>query len=148
MIRGPGPVLCLFYCRNTPGSEEKDRQELEKRYGETVRLYPMPCAGRVEVSHLLMALEGFADMVYVLACPDGACQYLQGNRRAAKRVERARYLIRGIGLETGRMGIVFRPRGDKRTLEQHVGEIIGMIKGLPPSPLHGERRAGEEGDKK
>jgi F420-non-reducing hydrogenase iron-sulfur subunit len=142
MIHKPGPVLCLFYCQNTPKSGEKDRQALEKKYGKDIHLYPMPCSGRVETLHVLRSLEEFADAVYVLTCPQGSCRYFEGNRKAKKRVEAARSILEAIGMKRERVGTVFRLKDDKRTLEQHVDEIKRIIKDLPPSPVHGEEGAG------
>ncbi len=139
MTDKPGPVLCLFYCRNIRKSGEKDRQALEKKYGKDIRLYPMPCSGRVEILHILRSLEEFADAVYVLTCPQGSCRYFEGNRRAGKRVETARSIIEGIGMKRERVGTVFRLKDDKRSLEQHVDEIRGIIKDLPLSPVRREK---------
>ena len=80
-------TLAIFYCQNVPGSSESERQELEKKYGQTLRLFPMPCSGRIDSLHLLRALEEFADAVYVVTCPEGACRYFEGNIRAKKRAQ-------------------------------------------------------------
>ena len=53
------PVLALFYCQNVPGSSEKERQDLEKKFGKSIRLFPIPCSGRLDSIHLLKALEEF-----------------------------------------------------------------------------------------
>ena len=49
-------TLALFYCQSTPGSTEADRQELYAQHGERIRLFPLPCSGRMEPLHLLRAL--------------------------------------------------------------------------------------------
>ncbi len=77
-------TLALFYCQNTPESGEAQRQALEKKYASSLRLFPIPCSGRLDPLHLLKALEEFADAAYVIACPEGACRYFEGNTRATK----------------------------------------------------------------
>ena len=77
-------TLALFYCQNVPESGESERQALEKEYGRNIRLFPIPCSGRLEPFHLLRALEEFADAAYLITCPEGACRYFEGNKRAKK----------------------------------------------------------------
>jgi coenzyme F420-reducing hydrogenase delta subunit len=137
-------TLALFYCQNVPGSSEKDRRELEKRYGTAIRLFPIPCSGRLEPVHLLRALETFADSAYVVTCPEGACRYFEGNLRARKRVGRARAIVAGIGLESERMGIVVESTEAPRKLADVAAELMEKAGGLGPSPVLGKDRSGTD----
>ena len=129
------PVLALFYCQNIPESGEQERKALEKQYGRSVRFFPVPCSGRVEPLHFLRALEEFADAAYLVTCPEGACRYFEGNRRAKKRVERARTIIAGIGLEEERIGIVVTSKEERKGLAALAKEIMQRIQALPLSPV-------------
>lgn len=129
------PVLALFYCQNIPESGEPERRVLEKRYTGSVRFFPIPCSGRVEPLHFLRAIEEFADAAYLVTCPEGACRYFEGNRRAGKRVERVRDIIAGIGLEPERIGIVVTSKEDRKGLAALTEEIMGRIQALPLSPV-------------
>jgi F420-non-reducing hydrogenase iron-sulfur subunit len=128
-------TLALYYCQNTPESHEQERQSLEERYGESLRLFPIPCGGRLEPLHLLKALEEFADAAYVIACPEGTCRYFEGNRRAQKRVEKTRSIIASIGLEDDRVGIVTDPKENRRSLATLTQEIMDRILKIPLSPV-------------
>jgi F420-non-reducing hydrogenase iron-sulfur subunit len=128
-------TLALFYCQNVPGSNDEDRQALEHKYGPGIRLFPIPCSGRLEPLHMLRALEEFADAVYVVTCPEGACRYFEGNRRAIKRVERTRSIISGIGLERERLGIIVGRKPAPKTLTEVAEEILDRISGMGPSPI-------------
>ncbi len=129
------PVLALFYCQNISESGEQERKALEKQYGRFVRFFPVPCSGRVEPLHFLRALEEFADAAYLVTCPEGACRYFEGNRRAEKRVERARSIIAGIGLEEERIGIVVTSKEERKGLAVLAQEITERIQALPLSPV-------------
>ena len=129
------PVLALFYCQNIPESGEQERKALEKQYGGSVRFFPVPCSGRVEPLHFLRALEEFADAAYLVTCPEGACRYFEGNRRARKRVDRARTIIAGIGLEKKRIGIVVTSKEKRKGLAALAQEILQRIQALPLSPV-------------
>ena len=128
-------TLALFYCQNVPGSSEKERQALEKKYDKCIRLFPIPCSGRLEPVHLLKALEIFADVAYVITCPKGACRYFEGNHRAEKRVERARDVISSIGLETERIGIIVGSKDAPKALGERIEEIFSRTSQLSPSPV-------------
>jgi len=119
------------------------RQNLEKVYGETLRLFPMPCSGRVESMHLLKALEDFADAAYIITCPEGTCRYFEGNKRAKKRLETARTLIESIGLEKERLELYAGSREEPGTLSTFIPEIMKHFSGLTSSPVHG-RGAGRK----
>ena len=136
MTDSKGPILALFYCQNTPGSSERERQALEEKYGTSLRLFPIPCSGRLDPLHLLRALEEFADAAYLITCPEGACRYFEGNRRAKKRVERTQHIIRGIGLEKDRIGLIVRSMEDRRPLAELAEEVAGLTSKLGPSPVH------------
>jgi F420-non-reducing hydrogenase iron-sulfur subunit len=127
-------TLALFYCRNVPEGGEADRQAIEGAYGGHIRLFPLPCSGRLESAHLMRALEEVADAAYVITCPEGACRYFEGNRRARKRVERTREMIAAIGLEPERVGIVIGTKETPQTLTQLAARIYEEISRLGPSP--------------
>jgi F420-non-reducing hydrogenase iron-sulfur subunit len=129
------PTLALFYCRNVPGSSEQERFKLEKKYGKGVRLFPLPCSGRLEPLHLLKALEEFADTAYVVTCPEGACRYFEGNQRAIKRVERTKAIIDSIGLEPERVGIIVGSKDNPKSLAELVEEVLEGTSQLERSPV-------------
>jgi F420-non-reducing hydrogenase iron-sulfur subunit len=137
--------LALFYCRNTPGSSEGERQALEKEYGGALRLFPLPCSGRMEPLHLMRALEEFADAAYLITCPEGSCRYFEGNTRAAKRVTRTGEILTSIGLEKERIGMVANSKENPRTLAVLASEIMERVTALGPSPIS---HAGSEGTRK
>lgn len=137
MIRKQKITLALFYCQNVPQSSEKDRQALEKKYGRSIRLFPIPCSGRLEPVHLLRALEEFADAAYIITCPEGACRYFEGNHRAGKRVRMTASIISEIGLEPERAGILIGSRDNPKSLAELAVEIFEGISMLRPSPVRG-----------
>jgi len=139
-----GLTLALFYCQNTPESGEGERQSLEQKHGSSLRLFPLPCSGRLDPVHLLRALEEFADAAYVITCPQGACRYFEGNVRARKRLERTRDAIEQIGLERDRLGMVMNTKESPRGLGTIAEEILDTIGRLAPSPVFATRKVAKE----
>jgi F420-non-reducing hydrogenase iron-sulfur subunit len=138
-------TLALFYCQNIPESGLGERQALEEEYRSSLRLFPIPCSGRLESLHLLRALEEFADAAYVITCPEGACRYFEGNLRARKRVDVAGDYLAAIGLERERVGIVANEKGKPKSLAALTGEIMDRVASLDPSPVL-NKRTGQKGD--
>ena len=134
-------TLALFYCQNSVLGDKQERRSLEERYSSSLRLFPVPCSGRVEAVHLLRALEEFADAAYVIACPEGACRHFEGNFRAKKRVKRAQEIIESIGLERERIGIVVIPQDTPTSLTGQTEKLMAALTRLGPSPgLNAPRR--------
>ena len=134
MIREQQLTLALFYCQNVPKSGEEDRQALEEEFGKSIRLFPIPCSGRLDPVHLLKALETFADAAFIITCPEGACRYFEGNHRAKKRVERTKKILSDIGLEPERAGIIIGSKEVPKTLAESAKEIFNKISQMGPSP--------------
>ena len=134
MIREQQLILALFYCQNVPESEEGHRQALEEEFGKSIRLFPIPCSGRLDPVHLLKALEEFADAAFIITCPEGACRYFEGNHRAKKRVERTKTILSDIGLEPERVGIIIGSKEAPKTLAELAKEIFKKISQMGPSP--------------
>jgi F420-non-reducing hydrogenase iron-sulfur subunit len=136
MPKNRTPILALFYCQHTPQSSEQDRQALEVKYGKSLRLFPMPCCGRIEPLHLLRALEEFADAAYVICCPAEECRYFDGNVRAKKRVQKVRENIVSLGIQDDRIGIVMNSKEKRGSLTQLTDDIVHTIAQLELSPIY------------
>ena len=131
--------LAVFYCRNVPDSNENARRDLEKKYGPSVRFFPVVCSGRMDMIHLLKALEDFADAAYIVTCPEGTCRYFEGNLRAKKRVEKAKGIIESIGLERERIEVIVGSVKDTKTLSDQVSDIVKRTQNLTQSPVHSKK---------
>ena len=134
MTREQQLTLALFYCQNVPKSEEAHRQSLEEEFGKSIRLFPIPCSGRLDPVHLLKALERFADAAFIITCPEGSCRYFEGNHRAKKRVERTKKILADIGLEPERAGIIIGSKEAPKTLAESAKEIFKKVSQMGPSP--------------
>ena len=73
----------------------------------------VPCTGKLQPEHLLKAFEAGADLVCIVACAQDNCHYLQGCRRAGRRVEYVKDLLDQIGLGADRL-VLFRLRGSAK----------------------------------
>jgi len=69
------------------------------------RLVRLPCSSKAEHDLVMSAFLGGADGVAVIPCPEGACQYVEGNRRANALAKGAAALLEELGLSSARFAL-------------------------------------------
>ena len=127
--------ITIFFCQQLDADQDTNRRSLEKELGSKIKFFPLPCSGRIDPLHLLRALESGADKVYLLACPEGACRYREGNIRARKRVAFARGLIEEIGLEGERLELINIAKENGTTIDKLARELLTREATVGPSPV-------------
>jgi len=109
-------------------------------YPSNVKVIQVPCTGRVDIIHLLKAIEDGADGVYVAGCLEGECHYLTGNLKAKKRVLYVKKVLEELGMEPERVEMFNLSAGEGPRFAEIAREMAERIKRLGPSPV-GARRA-------
>jgi F420-non-reducing hydrogenase iron-sulfur subunit len=115
----------VFHCFNALTSV------LPEFEGYEIKDRKMPCSGMTREVFLLRAFEAGAEAVIVLVCPEGSCDYLQGNIRAQKRVQRVKKILDEIGIGGQRLNIYNLPRQDKTSAEKIIRQTISTLKQKP-----------------
>jgi len=105
-------------------------------YPANVKIVLVPCTGKVDVIHLLRAIQKGADGVYCVGCLEGTCHYNEGNFRCRERVEHVRGLLEEVGLEADRVRMYNLSSGEGPTFAAYAKEMTEHIKALGPNPLH------------
>ena len=105
------------------------------QYPENIRIVSVPCTGKVDLIHLLKALEKGADGAYVVGCMEGECRYNNGNFRARKRVEQAQKILEGIGIGGERVQIYNLSSSEGPKFAKFAQEMTEKIKALGPNPI-------------
>jgi F420-non-reducing hydrogenase iron-sulfur subunit len=104
-------------------------------YPSNVKIIQVPCSGRVDILHLLRAIEDGADGVYVAGCLEGECHYISGNLKAKKRVQYVKKVLEEIDVEPGRVEMFNLSSGEGPKFAQIAKEMVERIKVLGPSPV-------------
>jgi F420-non-reducing hydrogenase iron-sulfur subunit len=110
-------------------------------YPSSVKVIQVPCTGRVDILHLLKAIEDGADGVYVAGCLEGECHYLTGNLKAKKRVQYVKKVLKDIGMEPERVEMFNLSAGEGPRFAEIAREMTERIKKLGPSPVHVQKAA-------
>ena len=129
------PELTAFTCIYCGSMAADTAGALRLTYPANVKLFRLPCTGKVDVEYILKAFEEGADGVYVVACPVGNCHHGQGNVRAGKRIEYARELLEGIGIEGERLDIFYLTASQAHAFANAAEQMTERIRKLGPSPL-------------
>lgn len=142
------PELTAFSCIYCGSMAADTAGALRLTYPANVKLFRFPCTGKVDVEYILKAFEEGADGVYIVACPIGNCHHVHGNVRATKRLDYARELLEGIGLEGDRLGIFYMSGSQAHAFANAAHQMTERIRRLGPSPLRkkslSQRAIGED----
>jgi F420-non-reducing hydrogenase iron-sulfur subunit len=105
-------------------------------YPSNVKIINVPCTGRIDILHLLKAIEDGADGVYVAGCLEGDCHYLTGNLKAKKRVAYVKKLLGSLGLEPERVEMYNLSAAQGPRFAEIAREFTARIRDLGPSPVN------------
>lgn len=119
----------LFCC-----STSIDPDELARRFnhhGDELKVFPVPCSGKLDMLYLTKSFEKGADGVAVVTCKPGECRYLEGNLRASKRVEAVDALLDEAGLGKGRVAVIQMNDSGLEHVLQRIEQFRSQIKAAP-----------------
>jgi heterodisulfide reductase subunit A len=92
-----------FCCQHSAYPAADLAGRLRLHHPQNLRIIRVPCAGQVDVFHILKAFEKGAAAVSVMGCEDGACHHITGNTRAKERVRYSQTLLKEVGADGGRV---------------------------------------------
>jgi len=119
--------IVAFCCEHSAYPAADLAGKLRLRYPENVLVIRIPCAGRVDVIHILKALEKGAAAVLVMGCEDGACHHITGNTRAKERVKYSNMLLKEIDLDGRRVEMFNLSPNSPHKFVRAVNEIANVV---------------------
>ncbi|AEB08711.1 methyl-viologen-reducing hydrogenase delta subunit [Desulfobacca acetoxidans DSM 11109] len=105
------------------------------QYPANIEIIKVPCSGRVDIIHLLLAFEQGADGVIVAGCLEGDCHYQVGNLRARKRVQRVKEILDRVGLSGARLEMYNLSAGMGSRFAEIAREMNVRVLELGSSPI-------------
>ncbi len=97
------PNILAYCCKYCAYAAADLAGSMRMNYPGNIKIIQVPCTGRVDVLHLLKALEDGADGVYVAGCLEGECHFISGNLKVKKRVLQVKKILSQIGIEPERV---------------------------------------------
>jgi F420-non-reducing hydrogenase iron-sulfur subunit len=110
-------------------------------YPNNVKIIQVPCTGRVDIIHLLRAIEDGADGLYVAGCLEGECHFINGNLKTRKKVDYVKNALMEIGMEPERVEMYNLSSAMGLRFAEIAREMTDRIKELGPSPLRKNKAA-------
>jgi heterodisulfide reductase subunit A len=102
------------------------------QYPTNARNIRVMCSARVDPSFVLEALRRGADGVLIAGCRIGECHYRDGNYQALQRVQVLKGILEKIGLNPGRVKIVWCAASEGEIYAKDLREFIGELKAMGP----------------
>jgi len=137
------PRIVAFCCQYCAYAAADLAGSMRLQYDPNIRIVLVPCTGRIDVIHILRAIEDGADGVYVAGCLEGGCHFLEGNFKAKKRVRFVKKLLERIGIEPERLEMFNLSSAEGPRFAEIAREMTEKIKALGPSPLRRHNRSKE-----
>ena len=110
-------------------------------YPADIKVIQVPCTGRVDILHLLNAIEDGADGVYVAGCPEGECHFIEGNLKARRKVEYVKKTLTELGIEPERVEMYNLSSAQGARFAEIAIEMVDKIKALGPTPVKSNHAA-------
>jgi F420-non-reducing hydrogenase iron-sulfur subunit len=132
------PQIVAFSCKYCAYAAADLAGSMRLSYPPNVKIVQLPCTGRIDITHLLKAIEDGADGVYVAGCLEGECHFLQGNFRARKKVEYVKKTLVELGIEPERVEMYNLSSAMGPRFAEIAQEMTDRIKVLGPSPVRTE----------
>jgi len=126
------PEIAVFHCINT--FADSAVLPIAENEHFSVKSYKLPCSSMVKDVYLLRAFEAGADAVLVFVCPEGQCRYVEGNIRAAKRVQFVKRLLDEIGIDARRLALFNIAAGDAAAVVEIIHQNLPELVKLGPNP--------------
>jgi coenzyme F420-reducing hydrogenase delta subunit len=126
MAKKEKPKITIFYCINSFRQPEAPLLE-----DCDIKYIKMPCSSMTKDVYLLRAFEAGADAVLVLICPEDACRYAEGGKRARKRIEWTRGILDQIGMDGQKQLAIYNVvSDDEKAVKEIIKKTIDGLKDL------------------
>jgi coenzyme F420-reducing hydrogenase delta subunit len=133
------PEIIVFACHYCAYAAADLAGSMRLQYPTNIRMIKLPCTGKLEVIHLLKAIEAGADGVYVAGCLEGECHFLEGNRKTRKKVAAVQKLLTETGLEPERVAMFNLSSAMGPRFAEIAAAMPDRVRQLGPSPVRGGR---------
>jgi len=135
MMKDFEPVIVAFCCHYCAYTAADMAGSMRLYYPPNVKIIRVPCTGKVDVIHMMRALQKGADGVYVAGCLDGDCHFKNGNIKAALRVGYAKKLLDEIGIGGDRLEMITMSAGMGERFARTATDFTDKIRELGPNPI-------------
>lgn len=126
------PRIVAFVCNwcTYAGADLAGTSRL--KYASNVRVFRVPCSGRIDPLFIVKAFERGADAVLVSGCHPGDCHYAEGNYYARRRFTILRDLLLFLGIEPERIQFSWISAAEGAKWAEVINSLTAQIRELGP----------------
>ena len=129
------PQIIAFCCKFCAYAAADLAGSMRLSYPSNIKIIQVPCTGRIDVIHMLRALEEGADGVMIAGCLEGECHFLEGNLKARQRVDHVKHILSEIHMEPGRVEMFNLSSAMGGRFAEIAVQMTETVLGLGPSPV-------------
>lgn len=129
------PQIVGFCCKYCAYAAADLAGSMRLSYPSSIKIIQVPCTGRIDVIHVLRALEEGADGVMIAGCLEGECHFLEGNIKARSRISRVKALLAKINMDPARVEMFNLSSAMGPRFAEISKEMAERIRKLGPSPI-------------
>jgi F420-non-reducing hydrogenase iron-sulfur subunit len=129
------PRILAYCCKYCAYAAADLAGSMRLSYPGNIKIIQVPCTGRVDVLHLMKALEEGADGVCVAGCMEGECHFINGNLKVKKRVDHVKQILSSIGMAPERVEMFNLSSAMGPRFAEIATEMTERIRKLGPSPI-------------
>ena len=96
-------------------------------YPASVKIVRVTCLSRIHLGLILKAFELGAEGVMLMGCEPGNCHYDTDSALLIKECEKARNVLRLLGIEEKRLTLSHLPRGDGYSFVRLIADFVEEI---------------------
>ena len=137
------PIIVAFTCHYCAYAAADLAGVMRLQYPPNIRIIKIPCTGKVDIRHILLAFEKGADGVFVAGCRIGDCHFEDGNIKATRRVKYAKKLLDEVGIGGERLEMFYMSSAEGRRFAEVAAEMTERIKKLGPNPLRNGKQSND-----
>jgi coenzyme F420-reducing hydrogenase delta subunit len=129
------PQIVAFCCKYCAYAAADLAGSMRLDYPPNVKLIQLPCSGRVDMLHLLRAIEEGADGVCVAGCLEGECHFVEGNLKTRKKVEAVKKALVSAGIEPQRVEMFNLSSAMGSRFAEIATQMTDQVRALGPTPV-------------
>jgi len=121
-------ILCTWCSYSGADGAGQARTE----YPPNVQVVRVLCTGRVDPTFIVSALADGMDGVLVCGCHPGDCHYINGNCKAAGRMELLSTMLGQLGIEPERVRLEWISASEGGRYAELIAEMTEQVRALGP----------------
>ena len=129
------PQIVAFCCKYCAYAAADLAGSMRLDYPPNLKIVQLPCSGRVDMLHLLKAIEEGADGVCVAGCLEGECHFVEGNLKTKKKVAAVKKALGAAGIEPERVEMFNLSSAMGPRFAEIAAEMTVRIQALGPTPV-------------